>query len=101
MCKFLRNFIVPILSKIEITIDTSMGLKTNFILEVLKNRMVNLVGQTSSHYSYDHCQTICTIIYYIQSCGYSNLKVIYSLKKCMKPQSAGRIKDSHYIAVLQ
>ena len=31
-----------------------MALKTNFIIEVLKNRMVNLF-QTSSSYSYDHC----------------------------------------------
>ena len=50
MCKFLRNFTIPILSKIEITIDFNGP-------EVLKNRMVNLF-QTSSY------QVILMIIVY-------------------------------------
>ena len=74
VCKFLRSFTVPILGKIEITIDFiiqilntkflrsftililgKIEITIDFIIQILKNRTVNLF-QILLSYSYDDCQ---------------------------------------------
>ena len=47
MCKFLRNFTVPILCKIETTIDFSGPESQHLSLKLLKNRMVNIFKASS------------------------------------------------------
>ena len=63
------------LSKMEIAI----GLRPNFIIQILKNKQKELNGESFSNFSklfLSPFSTICTIIYFIWQSDYSGLKFL-------------------------
>ena len=76
VCKILRNFTIPILRKIEITIDFN-GPKGHLHHSITQKwnseSFLNLLLLRS-------LPAICTIIYFIWSCEYSNCKAFALMK---------------------
>ena len=66
VCEVLRNFTIRILGKIEKN-RFQWARRPTFIIQLLKNGMVNIFQTSPSSMS-----TICTILYFIQLCEYSN-----------------------------
>ena len=57
-----------------------MGLKANFIIEILKNRIVNLF-QTSSGYFYDHSGQFALLVIPFGHVGTATLKQLIKQKQ--------------------